>query len=371
MRRERPVWREHDGVIEVETPFLRCEMAEDAGCCNVRIVDQAGRRLLNGPSADIISYYDSGGLWRLGTDFAGGAFREVARSSDRPARLHVKETEDRLAVISAQHMDGMTLVRRLTFDCASPLVGMEVEGLAGERRTLTLRLKTGLPVKELWMDTPGGTITRPLRKRYDPTFWAAHSFVHVQGAENSPNGAALCLALPGLVAAWPDGRLEAITQRNAITETAYGFLRFPNNPVRGHECDVYNAEMALLFTEPGAAVRPDLPSLAYRAANAATARAARARFAAVVSKQLQIDPPGVLLTAMKPAGRGAGLILRLYAPGRSGQEISLSLSGVTLAAAYLCDAREREIRSLDVREGSVRLVMPGPIATVRVEVEQP
>lgn len=363
---ERPTWSLHDGLVEVETPFLRCELAEEAGGCIVRVGDPSGRRLLDGPSADVISYFDSGGLWRLGADFAGGAFSEVARASQRPARLHVRESEDGLAVISALHMDGMTLVRRLTFGCAAPLIGLEVDGLAGEKRTLTLRLETGLPSRELWMDTPGGTVTRPLRRHYDPTFWALHSFVHLQGEER---GAALCLALPGSIAAWPGGRLEAITQRNATIETAYGFLHFAGNPVRGHERDVYNAEMALLFTGAGDWAPQNLPALAYRAANAATARAARAQFAALAAALVEVDPPGVFLTALKLASRGVGLILRLYAPGRRGQEVSLSMRDAALAAAYLCDARERDLRPLEVRGGSLRLAMPGPIATVRMEVD--
>ena len=195
----RPTWRLSDGLLEVETPFFRCELAEEAGGCILQILDPSGRRLLDGPSADIISYFDSGGLWRLGAEFAGGSFREVAHASQRPARLRVRECEDGLAVISALHMDGMTLVRRLTFGCVDPLVGLEVEGLAGEKRTLTLRLETGLAVRELWMDTPGGTVTRPLRRRYDPTFWALHSFVHLQGEDRdtSPgNSGAEAVARP-------------------------------------------------------------------------------------------------------------------------------------------------------------------------------
>ena len=139
--------------------------------------------------------------------------------------------------------------------------------------------------------------------------------------------------------------------------------------MRGHERDVYNAEMALLFTGTDGGVRQDLPALAYRAANAATARTARAHFAALAATLVRVDPPEVFLTALKPASRGPGLILRLYAPGRRGQDVTLSLCDAVLAAAHLCDARERDLRPLPVRGGSLSLVMPGPIATVRVEVD--
>ena len=89
----RPTWRLSDGLLEVETPFFRCELAEEAGGCILQILDPSGRRLLDGPSADIISYFDSGGLWRLGAEFAGGSFREVCArqpTAGPPARPGVR-----------------------------------------------------------------------------------------------------------------------------------------------------------------------------------------------------------------------------------------------------------------------------------------
>jgi len=34
--------------------------------------------------------------------------------------------------------------------------------------------------------------------------------------------------------------------------------------------------------------------------------------------------------------------------------------------AFLCDARERDLGSLEVRDGTVQLAMPGTIATIRL-----
>jgi hypothetical protein len=350
--------------LEVQTPEVRYELRENAGGCIVRAVGPAGEQLLSGPSADIVSYYDSGGMWRMGTDFAGGAFREVARASSRPARLNVREVAGGLEVVSAHHLDGMTLVRRLRFFGAgeAPL-RIEVTGSAATRRTVALRVETGLRAPELVMDTPGGVIARPFRRGYNPTFWALHSFVHLAGPER---GVALCTGLPGSVSGTPAGRLEAITQRNALIETAYGFLNLASNPVRGHESRRYTAELALLFTGPGDPLEHDLPAAAYRIGNGTAARAARARLDALAAALVQVDPPGVLLVAFKPVQRGEGTILRLYGPGRRGAEVRLAFQPGAVRAAWLCDSRERDLRPLDVQDGVVRLAMPGSIATVRV-----
>jgi hypothetical protein len=74
----------------------------------------------------------------------------------------------------------------------------------------------------------------------------------------------------------------------------------------------------------------------------------------------------VAVTALKPASRGEGLILRLDALNVPQGTISITLRGRSVRAAFLCDARERDLEPLVVREGCADLTMPGPIATVRL-----
>jgi alpha-mannosidase len=76
--------------------------------------------------------------------------------------------------------------------------------------------------------------------------------------------------------------------------------------------------------------------------------------------------PEVMVTAVKPASRGSGIIVRLctYAPG--GLPVDVTVRGRPLKAAFLCDARERDLEPLPITGQSVRLTMPGAMASVRL-----
>ncbi len=353
-----PQWRQHGGTVEIHTPHYSLELDAAAGGAIVRAWDPAsGQKLLEGPSADLVAYADSGGLWRMGHEFPGGTFREIDRASRRPAQLQVREEEGSLEVTTRVELAGMALERRLLFRGDTPVIELQVRGRAAPRRTVTLQLATGLATERLAMDEPGGVVVRPAEKGYRPTFWPGQTFVHLQGAGR---GAALFLETPGAVACRPGGRLEVITQRNATQETAYGFLRFPGLPVRGHERAVHTARCGLLLTPGGDWQANDLP----RRARLALEGTDRARFAALAASWIEVDGPGVYVVALKPAARGEGLIVRLLAPGQRGQAVAVRLPGT--AAAYRCDARERDLEPLAVRGGAVHLTMPGSIATLRL-----
>jgi alpha-mannosidase len=72
--------------------------------------------------------------------------------------------------------------------------------------------------------------------------------------------------------------------------------------------------------------------------------------------------------ADKPASRGEGRILRLYTLTEVGQAVEVSLRQSPVREAWLCDSRERDLHSLEVRNGSVHVTMPGTIASLRLRV---
>jgi hypothetical protein len=82
-------------------------------------------------------------------------------------------------------------------------------------------------------------------------------------------------------------------------------------------------------------------------------------------------PPGcpVRVCAVKAADRGVGLVVRLVAAWPPGTEVRVTLPGRALRAAWLCDARERDISELPVKDGRVRVLMEGTIASVRLVVQ--
>ncbi len=58
--------------------------------------------------------------------------------------------------------------------------------------------------------------------------------------------------------------------------------------------------------------------------------------------------------------------MRLLAPEQQGLPVTIQALEHTTGAAWLADARERDMRRLEARDGTVYLDMPGAIATVRV-----
>ena len=362
----RPRWRRRDGVVEIDTPYGRVELDEQKGGGIVAAYDAQGHPLLSGVSADLVLYRDSGGLWRMGHEFRGGWLREAGRASDRPAPIQVHEHDGGLEVISEATFGRLTVRRLLWFRQDSPLIQLRVEGRIPERRTLTVRFQTAISTSQLVMGQPGGVVVRPPFKFYRPTFWPLQHFVHFQDDEGG-HGLALFVRLPGAITYHQDGRLEVVAVRNATGERAFGFVPFPAAPARGRERHSYAFDHALLFTPAGDWQENGIGALARSAAHTPWHDDGSAELRQRASALVTTDHPDVFVAAVKPASRGQGLIVRLQTFAPPEAPVTLSLQGAHIGAATLCDARERNLQPLDVRDGAVRLTMPGTLATVRLE----
>ncbi len=370
-----PQWHMDQGHLEVRTPYYVVELAEEAGGSITRAWDPISQRpLLTGISNDIISYQDAGGLWRMGHEFQGGFLKENARASDTPTQLAIEAHENGLEVTSTLELEGEVIRRRMWFNAASPQIHFRVEGRASERRTLTLRFATALATPQIVMDMPGGIIRRPPKKIYDPTFWPLQHFMHIQ--DNEGTGIALWLGQPGAVAYEPGQHFEIVALRNATRERAFGFLTIPGMPATGHERSVHTLDYTLQFTSEETWRDDVITKLAYAQPRSpwepTEAIALRQRAASLITT----DNPDVFVTAAKPASRGEGLIVRLFAPRPLEGSVKIRIKGYTPKAAFLCDARERDLHPLDVHvepvhsEAICSLSMPagmaGAITTVRL-----
>ena len=367
-RVELPEWHSHDGKVEVCTPHYAVELAEDTGGAIIRAWHPVSQTdLLMGVSNDLVSYRDSGGLWRMGHEFRGGVFKEMTRASERPARLEIRERDTGLEVVCSSELDGETIRRLLWFRSDAPVIHLRVEGRAAEGRTVTARFATGVSASQLVMDVPGGVVVRPPQKIYDPTFWPLQHFVHIQDKTDG-RGVALCLGRPGAVSYRPDGRLEVIALRNATRERAFGFLPIPGMPASGHERSIHAFDYAILFTPAGDWHDNGIEWVARGIAESPRRQSATGRVGLreLATSIVTTDRPDVVVSAVKPASRGEGLIVRLLTLTTPGPPVAVTTRGHTVRAAFLCDARERDLEQLEVRARAVRLTMPGTIATVRL-----
>ena len=102
----------------------------------------------------------------------------------------------------------------------------------------------------------------------------------------------------------------------------------------------------------------------------------RARRRQLTGSLVQVDDEGVAVLAVKPASRGAGVIVRLYAP-RSGtadqgvRHVTVRWHDRPIARAVLCDARERDMEPLAVTNGAAGVPLDAALASVRLLLGPP
>ena len=77
----------------------------------------------------------------------------------------------------------------------------------------------------------------------------------------------------------------------------------------------------------------------------------------------------VFVTAVKAASRGQGWIVRLGTNTVPAGEVVLSMQSRKIKRAWLCDARERDLRELRVTD-RLTFSMPGAISSVRLVCDE-
>lgn len=360
------MWDRRAGVVQIRTKDYSVEMDENTGGCisSLRFPDTA-KPLADRMSNDLASYRDSGGLWRMGYEFAGGRWNETDSAGRQTVPMRVIERGSGVEIESKVKLKGRRFLRTIRFDRETPVIYGRIEGKAAEGHSVIVRINTGIFAEEITMDTPGGVVVRPPAKIYETTFWPLHRFAYLHD-EKSDIGIAVFLPMPGAVHYRPDGRIELMAVRNATRETAFGCIKLPANPAAGHERDNIVFEYALLFTRRGSWRYNGLQRLASGLFPGPLSdegdRTGREKAGSVITT----DNPDVEIIAIKPASRGRGMIVRLSALVIPRLPIRVSARYFDVTGAFLCDSRERDLRPLEVKNGGVQVNMEGTITTIRL-----
>jgi hypothetical protein len=361
-----PEWSNEEGRVKIKTKHYAIELLEDAGGAVVSMCSLDSQKpLLMGISNDLVSYLDSGGLWRMGFEFWGGTWKKGAQSSDLPAQLYLHEHENGIEVTCSTELNGEAIRRLMWFSNNSPVIRCRVEGRAAERHSVIVRFNTSLSSSKLIMDTPGGVVVRPPKRIYDPTFWPFQQFTHFQDDEDG-RGLAVLQAVPGAISYQPDGIIELVALRNATREKAFGVINIPGNPASGHESTGYAFDFAFMFTESGDWRDNNIPVIARSIRNSPWDNPERAALRCLAESVVTTDNPDVWVLAVKPASRGEGVIVRLYTHALPVPPVLVKAHHFPVKRAYQCDARERDLGPLEVQDGLVRVLMQGTIATIRL-----
>jgi hypothetical protein len=81
---------------------------------------------------------------------------------------------------------------------------------------------------------------------------------------------------------------------------------------------------------------------------------------------VRCDDPSVSFVATKRADVGQGIIVRLACAKAAARTVRVWLSSREIRAAAHCDARERDIRSLEVRGGYALVPLAARLTSVRL-----
>jgi hypothetical protein len=362
-RQTPPLHHHLDGdELVVESAHYRFVISGKRGGCLTSFTDSDGRDVLDGLGNDLIVYADSGGLWRLGHEFAGGSFKVLARASDGPAGLVVHDHSGELTISISSSIAGRPFTRTIWCRSDSPFLRMRVAGAVKTRWTVSASFATSLRNDRLIMDGPGGHADRPIQKHYDPTFWPVSSHCQVHDARTNRHGHFL-FDSPAALAFRDDGRVEWIVARNAAKERAFGFLPVLAHPIGGSSDEEQSFDYAVGFGcatgEPQMNAHREGLFREWLPTNEREAWRLAHAF-------ILCDDPQVKVTAVKHAHDGDGVIVRLTRRVFTSESVSISCFGRRIGTAWLADAREQNCAPLPVEGGSVQVPMRYSVSTIRV-----
>lgn len=356
-------WEQTGRILKVENDFYLVEIDAAKGGCITRWMDKStGRELISGPSNDVIYYYDSGGLWRMGHELNRGKFQAKARASDHKAELDVQEQNGVLRVSATLEMQGRPLVRTCYFRADQSAVRMKLKGALKPRITATLCFRTSVTPGKFVQEIPYGVIERPLQKNFAPTFWAVKNWVELE--DQSKNFRVyLALTAPAAVHAGASGTLEMVALRNARQEKIMGLplLAFPAS---GSDPDTHEIDYAFWTAGHGDWREQRAWALAGNALSDSWIDPSLPDLEKIAASLVKTDRRDVLVTAVKKAENGNGVVVRLfsYAPGPV--KVHLDWQGKAVQKAVLADGLEHEKAVLPLKDGVVELEMPYSLATV-------
>jgi hypothetical protein len=160
--------------------------------------------------------------------------------------------------------------------------------------------------------------------------------------------------------------VELVALRNALKETAYGLFPLTGNPAKGTEKEACTFDYTIEFTAGGDWRANDLATTACTRSAGPWDDPHMAELWTLAKSQVAISRQDVWALACKPASRGEGRVVRLGTLTGVGKSVTVKVDPPAAQEAYLCDARERDLHPLEIRDGAVRLTMPGTIASVRL-----
>jgi hypothetical protein len=302
--------------------------------------------------ATLVDYADDGGLWRLGHEMPGCAFTQQGTSKPETETLKVLEQTAlgvRLAIVSA------STTRELFLGAGATGLDLAVTTSAAQQTTRTIVFALTVdPSAKLRTSSPAGFVERAPEHVFSPTFYPAVDWIEVGGV------AILLRQSTGVRMSTP-GAVELMVARDARVEKCEALGGSGSDPDvhriewriervtsvadAAREAQAFDRPLDLEIVPLDQAASPDLP----------------------VARSLVSIDGDALLTALKPADRGSGVIARVVEmPGPATIHLDPSLG---LTKATWVDLVERDLRPLGPVTDALVVdgKSAGAIATLRLE----
>lgn len=348
--------------VTVTTPHFVATFDAARGGTLVSLTDRQGTELVNRGTLSCVAIAERGGLWRMGHEFPGGRWRPVDATVDHPATVEVSTTPEGTVVAITATLESRDIHLTVTFDDAEPFIGVETLSTPRVRRTILLQWRAATRIDGLVMHQPGAVVTRPLHKRFEPTFWPLHSWAVTMPSGRDAEPVAIATGVPTALHALATGTVETVVARTAPRELAWGVVPLLG-PAMGWERGAQSAHLAF------ASHRIGTPP--HRTGRMLQGHVDRRASRTPPDWPFALDDPDVEIVTVKPADRGEGIIVRLrnWDVDEPSRTVRLSMgpdARGTIIGARRCDSNERDGADLTVTGRTVELAIDAHLMSVRL-----
>jgi hypothetical protein len=331
---------------------VRAQLDAGAGGWALTSVAIDGSEALAAPSMTANDYQDDGGLWRLGNEMGPGCQLAPLAAPAGPTTVQVIESDGIGARVA---FTGGAFTLEASLAAGASALDLAVTTGAAQATTRTVSLALAVPAgATLGTSSPAGWQTRAPAHVFDPTFYPAVAWAQVGG------WAVLLRQSTGVRMSTP-GKLEIMAARDARNEQCDVMGGTGSDP-SAHRIEWRIARAGSAAEAERAAQSFDRPlELVFDAPSQAGATDLAAQ-----TSLASIDGDAVI-SAIKPADRGAGVILRvLLMPGPGQVHLGAGLAGRQLGTV---DLAERDTGDLGVAPDTftVDAVTRGTIASFRLQ----
>ncbi len=268
----------------------------DPGTGSLTALSMDGASWITAPSLTLTGWNDQGGLYRIGSETASCTFASTGPPAG-DVTVTVLEQGPARARVQVQHGPSATITVGMTAGMRT--LDVDVQAQAPEGQTLTVGLATTVTGSNARFAQAAGVVTRPPDGLYTPTFWPTVRGMDLVRADGS--GIAVLPRVSTGVRYGTDGTIDVMVDRNAVSE------RCDVLGAMGHDQGMPTVSLSLRPHGAGMDLVAEAMALLTAPAVQLTGAPGTDRSGALWT----LGGTGYVVSAVKPAERGTGDVLRV------------------------------------------------------------